>query len=98
MADLARAEAKAIRLALSETTLGVTVDVQRLRLMVEQIRTASDRTIMAITARRKKFSVTPDEADELQAVIDEIAAVNDEMSALFLATNAIHRTNMKRRR
>jgi hypothetical protein len=97
-ADLARAEAEAVRLALSERTVGATVDVQRLRLIVEHIRAASDGTVEAISARRNKHSVTPDEADELQAVIDEITAMNGEMSALYLATNAILRADMKRSR
>jgi hypothetical protein len=51
------------------------------------IRAASDGTLEAISARRNEHSVTPDEADELQAVIDEITAMNGEMSALYLATN-----------
>jgi hypothetical protein len=97
-ADLARAGAEAIRLALSERTVGATVDVEPLRLIVEHIREASDGTLEAISARRNKHRVTPDEADELQAVIDEITAMNGEMSALYLATNAILRANMKQDR
>jgi hypothetical protein len=97
-ADLARAEAEAVRLALSERTVGATIDVQRLRSLSTHIRAASDGTLEAISARRNKHSVTPDEADELQAVIDEITAMNSEMSALYLATNAILRANMKRDR
>jgi hypothetical protein len=68
-ADLARAQSEAIRVALSESTVGVTFDVQRLRLIVQHIRAASDGTLEAITARRKKYSVTSDEDDELQALI-----------------------------
>jgi hypothetical protein len=97
-ADLAHAEARAVRSALSEGTDGVTVDAQRLHLIVQHIRTASDGTLEAITALRNKYGVTPDEADELRAVVDEIIALNGEMSALLLATNAILRTNMKRDR
>jgi DNA integrity scanning protein DisA with diadenylate cyclase activity len=97
-ADRARAEAKAVRLAVAEEPDGVTVAVHRLRLIVQHIRTASDGALDAIATLRKKHSVTPDEADELQAVIDEITALDDEMSGLLLATNAILRTNMKRGR
>lgn len=97
-ADLAHAEAKAVRLALSEGTDGDTVDDQRLRLIVEHIRTASDGTLKAISALRNTHGVTPDEADELRAVVDEIIALNGEMSALLLTTNAILRADMKRGR
>jgi hypothetical protein len=55
----------------------------------------SCEALEAISARRKKHTVTPDEAAELQAVIDEITAMNGEMSALYLATNVILRADMK---
>jgi hypothetical protein len=97
-AELARIESEAIRLALSESTVGATFDVQRLRLMVEHIRSASDGSLEAILARRGNYSVTPEEADELQAVVDEINALNDEMSALYMATNALVRAEMRRGR
>jgi hypothetical protein len=97
-ADRARAEAKAARLAVAEGPGGVTVAVHRLRLIVQHIQTASDGALDAIATLRKKHRVTPDEAVELQAVVDEIIALNGEMFALFLATNAILRTNMKRGR
>jgi hypothetical protein len=97
-ADRARAEARAVRLAVADGPGGVTVAVHRLRLIVQHIRTASDGALDAIATLRKKYSVTPDEAVELQAMIDEITALNDEMFALFLATNAILRTKMKRGR
>lgn len=97
-ADRARAEARAVRLALAEGPGGVTVAAHRLRLIVQHIRAASDGALDAIATLRKKHSVTPDEADELQALIDEITALNDEMSGLLRATNAVLRTNMKRGR
>jgi hypothetical protein len=97
-ADLARAEADTVRLALSERTVGITVGVERLRNIVEHVRAASDGALESISARRGKHGVTPDEADELQGVIDEITAMNREMSALYLATNAILRAEMKRDR
>jgi hypothetical protein len=97
-ADLARTEADTVRLALSERTVGITVGVERLLHIVEHVRAASDGALEAISARRSNHSVTPDEADELQAVIDEIKAMNREMSGLYLATNAILRAEMKRDR
>jgi hypothetical protein len=42
--------------------------------------------------------ITPDEADQFQAVADEIIALNVEMSALLLANTAALRAAMKRDR
>jgi hypothetical protein len=95
-ADVARAEARAVHLALSESTLGVTVDVQRLHLIVKRIQTASDGTLEAVAAMINEHGVTPDEADELEAVIDEIIALNGEMSALLLTISAARRAAEKR--
>jgi hypothetical protein len=97
-ADLARSEAKAVHLALSESSVGVTVAVQRLRLIVKHIETASDGMLESIEAFLDEHPATPDEADEILAVVDETIALNEEMSALLLTTTAAIRADMKHNR
>ena len=97
-ADRARAEAKAVRLALAEGTVGAAgaaAAARRLVRIVEFIRSANSRTVEALPTMINEHGVTPDEADELQAVADDIVALNEEMSALLLATTAVLRADMK---
>jgi hypothetical protein len=42
--------------------------------------------------------VTRDEAEQFQAVVDDIIALNGEMSALLLANTAVLRAAMRRNR
>jgi hypothetical protein len=88
--DRARAEAKAVRLALAEGPAGAGAAAtasRRLFRIVEFIRAANSRTIDALLAMEKR-NVTPDEADQFEAVVDDIVALNEEMSALLLANTA----------
>jgi hypothetical protein len=96
-ADRARAEAKAVRLALAEGREGA-VASRRLFRIVEFIRSANSRTINALPAMINEHGITPAEADQFHAVADEIIAVNGEMSALLLANTAALRAAMKRGR
>jgi hypothetical protein len=100
-ADRARAEAKAVRLALAQgpaDSAAAAAASRRLFRIVEFIRAANSRTIDALPAMIKENGVTPDDADQFQAVADEIIAVNGEMSALLLANTASLRAAMKRGR
>ncbi len=100
-ADRARAEAKAVRLALAEGSEGAVAAAaasRRLFRIVAFIRAANSRTIDALPAMIKQDGVNPDDADQFQAVADEIIAVNGEMSALLLANTASLRAAMKRDR
>jgi hypothetical protein len=99
-ADRARAEAKAVRLALAEGPTGSAAAAaasRRLFSIVEFIRSANSRTADALPAMKKR-NVTPDEAEQFQAVVDDIIALNDEMSGLLLANNAVLRAAMRRDR
>ena len=99
-ADRARAEAKAVRLALAEgraDSAAAAAASRRLVSIVEFMRSANSRTVDALPAMQKR-NVTPDEADELQAVVDDIVALNEEMSALLLANTAVLRAAMRRDR
>jgi hypothetical protein len=101
-ADRARAEAKAVRLALAEGPAGsgsaaAAAASRRLFLIVEFIRSANSRTIDALLAMKKR-KITPDKADELETVVDDILALNEEMSALLLANTAVLRAAMRRGR
>jgi hypothetical protein len=58
-ADRARAEAKAVRLAVAEGPDGVTVAVHRLRLIVQHIRIASDGALDAIATLRRSTALPP---------------------------------------
>jgi hypothetical protein len=100
-ADRARAEAKAVRLALAEGSEGAVAAAaasRRLFRIVEFIRSANSRTINALPAMINEDGVTPDEAEQFQAVADDILALNGEMSALLLANTAALRAAMKRGR
>jgi hypothetical protein len=68
---------------------------RRLFSIVEFIRSANSRTA---DAAMKKRNVSPDEAEQFQAVVDDIIALNGEMSALLLANTAVLRAAMKRGR
>ena len=99
-ADRARAEAKAVRLALAEgraDSAAAAAASRRLVSIVEFMRSANSRTVDALPAMQKR-NVTPDEADELQAVVDDIVALNEEMSALLLTNTAVLRAAMRRDR
>jgi hypothetical protein len=99
-ADRARAEAKAVRLALAEGPAGSAAAAaasRRLFRIVEFIRAANSLTIDALLAMKKR-NITPDEADDLQAVVDDIVALNEEVSALLLANTAVLRAAMRRDR
>jgi hypothetical protein len=99
-ADRARAEAKAVRLALAEGSEGAVAAAaasRRLFRIVEFIRSANS-TINALPAMINEDGVTPAEADQFHAVADEIIALNGEMSALLLANTAALRAAMKRGR
>jgi hypothetical protein len=52
----------------------------------------------AIEACLDEHPATPDEADEILAVVDETIALNEEMSALLLTTTAAIRADMKHNR
>ena len=100
-ADRARAEAKAVRVALAEGSEGAVAAAaasRRLFRIVEFIRSANSRTINALPAMITEHGVTPDEAEQFQAVADEIIALNGEVSALLLANTAALRAAMKRGR
>jgi hypothetical protein len=100
-ADRARAEAKAVRLALAEGTASSAAAAaasRRLVRIVEFIRSANSRTIDALPGMIKEHGVTADEAEQFQALADEIVALNKEMSALLLANTAVLRAAMKRDR
>jgi hypothetical protein len=100
-ADRARAEAKAVRLALAQGNKGSAAAAaasRRLFRIVGLIHAANFRTIDALPAMLKEHSVTPDEAEQLGAVVDDILALNGEMSALLLANTAALRAAMKRDR
>lgn len=91
-ADRARAEAKAVRLALAEGSEGAVAAAaasRRLFRIVAFIRAANSRTIDALPAMIKQDGVNPDDADQFQAVADEIIAVNGEMSALLPGKHCI---------
>jgi hypothetical protein len=97
-ADRARAEAKAVRLALAEGPAGSAAAAaasRRLFRLVEFIRSANSRTIDAAV---KKRNVAPDEAEQFNTVVDDIIALNGEMSALLLANTAVLRAAIKRDR
>jgi hypothetical protein len=99
-ADRARAEAKAVRLALAQGSAGSTAAAaasRRLFSIVEFIRSANSRTADALPAMKKR-NVTPDEVEQFQAVVDDIVALNEEMSGLLLANNAVLRAAMRRER
>jgi hypothetical protein len=99
-ADRARAEAKAVRLALAEGPAGSAAAAaasRRLVSIVEFMRLANSRTVDALPAM-KKHNVNLDEAEQFQAVVDDILALNEEMSALLLANTAVLRAAMKRDR
>jgi hypothetical protein len=98
-ADRARAEAKAVRLALaqgSEGSAAAAAASRRLFRIIGFIHSANFRTINALPAMIKEHSVTPDDAEQLGAVVDDILALNGEMSALLLANTAALRAAMKR--
>jgi hypothetical protein len=46
----------------------------------------------------KKRNVAPDEAEQFNTVVDDIIALNGEMSALLPANTAVLRAAMKRDR
>jgi hypothetical protein len=99
-ADRARAEAKAVRLALAEGPAGSAAAAaasRRLVSIVEFMRLANSRTVDALPAMKKR-NVNLDEAEQFQAVVDDILALNEEMSALLLANTAVLRAAMKRDR
>jgi hypothetical protein len=99
-ADRARAEAKAVRLALAEGPAGAVAAAaasRRLFRFVDFIRSANSRTIDALLAMEDR-NVTSDEAEQFHAVVDDIIALNEEMSALLLANTAALRAAMKRGR
>jgi hypothetical protein len=99
-ADRARAEAKAVRLALAEGSEGAPAAAaasRRLFRIVEFIRSANSHTIDTLLAMKKR-KVTPDEAEQFHAVADDILALNEEMSALLLANTAVLRAAMRRDR
>jgi hypothetical protein len=68
----------------------------RLFRIVESIHSANFRTINALLEVITEHNVTPDEAEQLGAVADDILALNGEMSALLLANTAALRAAMKR--
>ena len=97
-ADRAGAEAKAVRLALADGPAGSAAAAaasRRLFSIVEFIRSANSSTA---DAAMKKRNVTPDEAEQFEAVVDDIIALNGEMSALLLANAAVLRAAMRRDR
>jgi hypothetical protein len=100
-ADRARAEAKAVRLALAEGPAGSAAAAAASRRLVVSIvqfmRSANSRTVDALPAMKKR-NVNLDEAEQFQAVVDDILALNEEMSALLLANTAVLRAAMKRDR
>jgi hypothetical protein len=99
-ADRARAEVKAVRLALAEGPAGAAAAAaasRRLFRIVGFIRGANSRTIDALLAMENP-NVTPDEAEQFQAMADDIIALNGEMSALLLANTAALRAAIKRDR
>ena len=100
-ADRARAEAKAVRLALAEgraDSAAAAAASRRLFRIVGFIRAAANsRTIDALLAMENP-NVTPDEAEQFQAVVDDILALNEEMSGLLLANTAVLRAAMRRDR
>jgi hypothetical protein len=97
----ARAEAKAVRLALAEGPAGAVAAAaasRRLFRFVDFIRSANSRTIDALLAMEDHPNVTSDEAEQIHALVDDIIALNEEMSALLLANTASLRAAMKRGR
>ena len=100
-ADRARAEAKAVRVALAEGSEGAPAAAaasRRLFRIVEFIRSANYRTIDALPTMVNERGVSLDEAEQFQDVADDIIALNGEMSALLLANTAALRAAMKRNR
>jgi hypothetical protein len=96
-ADRARAEAKAVRLALAEGPAGsaaAEIASRRLFSIVGFIQSANSRTA---DAAMKQRNVTPDEAEQFLAVVHDIIALDREMSALLLANTAVLRAAMRRR-
>jgi hypothetical protein len=99
-ADRARAEAKAVRLALAEGAAGSAAAAaasRRLVRIVQFIRAENSRAIDALPAI-DEHSVSLDEAEQLQDMANEIVAVNTEMYALLLVNTAALRAAMKRNR
>jgi hypothetical protein len=97
-ADRARAEARAVRLALAEGAAGSAAAAaasRRLVRTVEFIRATNARTIDAHPAMIIGHGVTPDEAEHFQDMVDEIVALNTEMYALLLVNTAALRAAMK---
>jgi hypothetical protein len=100
-ADRARAEAKAVRLALAQgspDSCTVAAASRRLVSIVEFIRSANSSTVVALPSVIQKPGVTPDEAAQFLAVMDDIIALNGEMSGLLLANTAVIRAAMRRGR
>jgi len=100
-ADRARAEAKAVRLALADgpaASAAAAAASRRLFSLVEFIRSANSRTINSLPAMINEDGVTLDEAEQFRAIADDILALNGEMSALLLANTAALRATMKRGR
>jgi hypothetical protein len=100
-ADRARAEAKAVRLALADGPAGSAAAAaasRRLFSLVEFIRSANSRTINSLPAMINEDGVTLDEAEQFRAIADDILALNGEMSALLLANTAALRAAMRRGR
>jgi hypothetical protein len=99
-ADRARAEAKAVRLALAEGPAGSSAAAaasRRLVSIVGFMRLANSRTVDGLPAMKKR-NVNLDEAEQFQAVVDDILALNEEVSALLLANTAVLRAAMRRDR
>jgi hypothetical protein len=98
-ADRARAEAKAVCSALAQgpaRSPAAAAASRRLVSIIDFIRLANSSTVDSLPARIKEHSADPDEAALFQAVVDDIIALNEEMSGLLLMTNAIRRAAMKR--
>jgi hypothetical protein len=100
-ADRARAEAKAVRLALAEGAAGSAAAAaasRRLVRTVQFIRGANSRAINAHHAMINEHSATPDETEQFQDMADEIVALNTEMYAILLVNTAALRAAVKRNR
>ena len=96
-ADLARAEARAVRSALAERSGSAVAAAHRLSAIVEDIRAAGYRATndLAALMDEQADGITPDEAKEINDLADDIVALNKEMSDLLRATLAAGKAALK---